>query len=353
MRNSLKITIIILTIAMIGLYSRAMIFHKYHPDKDELFELQSLQTKKIADTLKKDQFYGDHTSFPGEFILHYPFLKFLGFLDNPIHIDVAKGNVGTNKKSFWIIAIPKITLTALSFYLFYLLCRPMKELGGIIAFIIFSLNSHLIYGAFSLRPYGMLPELAIFNIYMCNQLFTRKDPAFYLAHSALIFFTCIYHAYGPLISFMPIILFIVNNRNNKVPVYLFIFLPLSLIAWAYYASYNSFGLTPNAIQSQVDTFQFIKKEDIFNGILGALFSGSFIMITTLPFVLAGILNIKRDTFLNLFILVIFPILLICLMDVKTNYWIHPRQFTWVIPAMALWCGTIAESRKETNRQNQL
>ncbi|MEK7111736.1 MAG: hypothetical protein AAB875_00250, partial [Patescibacteria group bacterium] len=44
-------------------------------------------------------------------------------------------------------------------------------------------------------------------------------------------------------------------------------------------------------------------------------------------------------------LVIVPIALICLVDIKTHYWIHARQYIWVIPFFAIFCGKIVDKIK--------
>lgn len=325
----------ILAILLFGLASRFFVFQSQHPDTDELFELRHLQSIKLSDTIKRTTFYGDHTSYPGEYFIHYIPMRILNFFNEPVDLSYEDGKIGIGKKHFWILAIPKIIISLLSFWLFWLLIRKYTVLGILTATVIYAFNSTLIYHSFSLRPYGILPELAIINIWMSNR--GSNGLKLSLLHGAVIFFTCIYHAYGILIAFLPIIFF----QNKRHPNIIWFIVP-AIVMWAYYASYNTFGMTPNKVQSVVDTFQFITKENFLNGILDSLFAGSLLTLAALPFVIKGACKMDYRDGVFLMLMVIIPLTLIILIDIKTSYWIHPRQYCWIIPALAIWCGKMAD-----------
>lgn len=351
--------ILIGLICIFGLSARFFVFQSQHPDTDELFELRNMQALKPTAMLMRTTFYGDHTSYPGEYLIHYIPMRVLGMFDKPADLSYEDGTIGLNKKQFWILAIPKIIISLGSFYLLWLLCGVFltTTFGYAIVFIMVMMNTHLTYHAFSLRPYGILPELAIINLYLC----TRDTSGLRLSmlHGVVIFLTCIYHAYGPLIAILPVMVmelcsdlvqqkvgfsYQVNSANEKPKrsenVIVFIF--VSILVWAYYASHNSFGITPNNHQSIVDSFQFITKENFLNGMLDSLFTGSVLTVACLPFVLSGMRDAEQVDIIFLILMILLPITLIVLVDIQTKYWIHPRQWCWIVPALAMWCGRMAE-----------
>lgn len=339
MSEKFKILILISVICFFGITSRLFTFQSSHPDSDELFELSKMQYIKPADIFKNSTFYGDHTSFPGEYLVHYLPMKALGLFKKPAEIDIQGGKIaGITKTGFWILAIPKIIITLLSFVLFYFLCgRYVKTpFGYAVAFALLLFNSHLIYHAFSLRPYGILTELAIINLFLASK--DAKKPWFSGLHGAVVLFTCVYHAYGPLIAFLPIL----ANRRARGREFNW-FVLAAIFAWVYYATYNTFGMAPNKVQSVVNTFQFITKENFLNGVVDSIFTGSLITVATLPFVLLGLPAMSRRQLAFLLLFIVLPMLAIMLVDIKTQYWIHPRQYLWCMPAIALWAGMVVEN----------
>lgn len=345
MSQKTKILIFVILIVWFGLSSRFFTFQNLHPDSDEMFELRNMQNLKPQDVLKQNTFYGDHTSFPGEYLIHYLPMKALNLFEKKAKIDIEHQHVeGINKMGFWILAIPKILITLLSIVLFYILCTNFLNtpIGYITAFSLFMLNTHLIYHAFSLRPYGILPELAIINLYLAGQ--ENKKPWFYALHLFTIFFTCIYHAYGPLIAVLPVLMYRTKRYSDMI-------LPICAIlgVWIYYAAYNTFGMTPNKVQSVVNAFQFITKENFLGGIVDSIFEGSLIILATTPFILWGLTKIAKPQMIWLGVMILLPLTLIILVDIKTSYWIHPRQYIWLVPAIALWCGSLVEGGLNVRR----
>ncbi len=154
-----------------------------------------------------------------------------------------------------------------------------------------------------------------------------------VAHGSVILFTCVYHAYGPMIAFLPLFFY-------KRPASWFLLtIPAGIALWAFYAWYSHFGLSPNTVQSQVDTFQYFPKVKFFENLLLNLSGGSLIFYMIVPLLaFSFIRGLGSDDLMFLILLIVVPLTLICLIDIKTHYWIHPRQFVWVIPFFAVFCG---------------
>lgn len=331
--------LIIGAIIICGLWARAWTFQLAHPDTDELFELQNMQSIMPAAVLKNNIMYGDHTSFPGEYLVHFYPMQALNLFSTHAVIDIANHKLqGISKAGFWLLAAPKIVLTLLSVWLFYLICAESLKtlLGFIVAFSLLMFNGDMIYHAFSLRPYGILPELAIFNLYLASR--ENKERWFYIVHGAALFFTCIYHAYGPMIAGLPL-LFFPRERFKSM---LWFVVP-SLFAWTYYASYSTFGLVPNAVQSKYDPFYIIPAPELSNVLAARIFGSNVFTAATVVPVIIGLGFIGKWPWKFLGVLILLPMALIMLVDIKTSYIIHFRQMTWIMPAIALWCAIVTES----------
>lgn len=316
-------------IFVIGLWLRVDTFQNKHPDQDELFELVSLKDKQLSSVFDNKAFYGDHTSFPGEFLLYYFPMKMV--LHDPA-IDVGKMTVtGMERNDFWKLAVPKIALWLLGTTIFFILSLEFG-FSGLLAFAIWNFNYQLVYHAFEMRPYSVLPVLAVLNYYMCNR---RSGIVGDVVHVFLVFFTCIYHAYGPMIAFLP--LFLNDITRNRV---FWLACLAGIGLWIFYAVYSNFGFSPNAVQSQVDPFQYMPKQFFFENLLRQLTGGSLIFYATIPLLAWKLFHMNTEDWWLLGLFVILPIALICLVDIKTHYWIHPRQYIWVIPFFALFLGRI-------------
>ncbi len=343
-----KILWLVGLIVLFGLSARFFTFQSAHPDSDEMFELRNMQGLKPEAVLKQNTFYGDHTSFPGEYLVHYLPMRTLNLFEKPAIIEIEQHKVeGINKTGFWILAIPKIILTLISFVLFYFVCEGCfrSPLGWVIAFSLLLFNVNLIYHAVSLRPYGILTELAIIHLWFCGSF--RNERWFRITHAVAIFLTCIYHAYGPLIAILPLFGYYKMRKFSSNEVLVGILLGLS--GWIYYAAYNTFGMTPNHVQSIANPFQFITKENFLGGILETIFGGSLITLACVPFVLLGITKITWPQVRFFLVMILLPLALIILVDIKTQYWIHPRQYIWLLPAIAFLCGDLAESGVRNDR----
>ena len=330
---------VVLFIFIVGMYLRYDNYITKHPDQDELFELHSMwdwdkgSVKSIKSIFDNKQFYGDHTSFPGEFILYYLPMKMV--LHNP-KIDVGNMTVsGVGRYDFLKLASVKVVLFVISFWLLYSICsRTMGGWGTMLAMAIYGFNFQLVYHAFDMRPYSVLPVLAIANLWLCS----RRDGVWSrVMHGAVALFTCIYHAYGILIVLVTMV-FLGKLRRN-----IFICL-MGLCLWSFYAWYNHFGFSPNKVQAVVDTFQYFPKVKFFENLLLQLSGGSLIFYMLIPLLaFSFIRGIEYFDGLFLIWMIIIPLLAIFLVDLKTHYWFHPRQFTWVIPFFAIFCGRMVHN----------
>ena len=310
-----------------------------------MFQLAKMQRKNVS-IFKRDGFYGDHTAFPGEFLLHYPFLKLSGIFESNIKVVPHGVNLemlrveNLTKEQMTIILIPKIAVTVLGVFLFGWLCVANigSWIGILIATLIFTFHPNLIAHGIEFRPYGILPELAIFNLLLSSLDIENIKKWRVFLYCPLIFFTFVYHAYGILIAGLPILWwYIQSGRMPRIPKIIIITFVLSFLAWAYYASFNSFGITPNHIQSKVDPFAYMPLDILPEKIISILFGHMLFYIVLAPIVLLCLIKYKRNI-LFLSLLIVLPIVMIIIVDLKTSYWIHPRQWIWVIPFFAIFVG---------------
>ena len=284
--------------------------------------------------------YCDLTSFPGEYLLTYPFIQ----------------TFGLNK---WGLAIPHILLTVWGYYLLYRLCKRFFPTSGgtIITFLVVSLNYNLTYHAFEFRPYAVLPVLAVGALYFADLIINRFDELKTITKVGIgIFFilTAVYHAYGILIVFLPLVfIFLLNRHEGRTGgdketrrYYLIGILGVATALWSWYASSNCFGLTSNlGFYNAKNTFRYIPNPltapvGFLKGIIGNL-----IGFKPLYFLLAGPVlavfirsraRIAQAAFL--FLMVILPIALILFVDLRSQYWFLQRQFVWVMPYFAFFLG---------------
>jgi len=166
---------------------------------------------------------------------------------------------------------------------------------------------------------------------LCGFCF-RKD-RMWLPYSLLFFFTCIYHAYGILIAILPLVYFSIVQR--KIDWNFGFIVLVCVLFWGYYAAYNSFGWTPNAIQTQSNSFQYMPLKGFFMSLFTALTGGGVIMYGLSSILLIRLFSKKSWLFFG--ILILLPILLVMGVSLKTNAWILPRYFIWVMPWFIMFC----------------
>ncbi len=130
---------LVLVIFLISFFLRFDCYQTKHPDQDELFELSSLLSKDITTVFDNKAFYGDHTSFPGEYLLYALPLRMLGKTPS---IDVGRMQVaGMERYDFLKLAVIKIIFWVVSFWLLYAVCVSMMGGWGVIlALAIYGFN---------------------------------------------------------------------------------------------------------------------------------------------------------------------------------------------------------------------
>jgi len=288
--------------------------------------------------------YGDFSAFPGDYLLVFPAIKMFG----------------TNK---WAMAMGHILATVFGLYLLYKLCgRLLKTIWGyVVTFLIVCFNSNLIFHAFELRPYAVLPTLAIGAVYFSYRVVEDYDRLSLLKKAliALFFFCGInFHAYGLMIFALAFgFVYLAKNggrvfelfrssyRNYVVSIFF-----AAAVVWWWYASVNFSGASPSSGVGYRNTFQFIPDpasslggfaKGIVGNLLGNRIFYIFLPVAGLAFLWNHSQRVQQLLFFIL--LVVLPIGLILWVDIRTDYWFVQRQFVWVMPLFAVWVGWCVDS----------
>ena len=184
--NTWLIPLTVIVICAWALYLRLAELSHHELWSDELYQINQMQGT-FADLVDLPAFL-----LPaGDFYLVYPFSQIFGY----------------NK---WGLAIPHMISTILGFYLLYLICcRYLKTIYGfIITFVIICFNTILIKYSTEIRPYAVLPTLALASLYLSLQLVELKahlnTSKKWLMITFLIFILC-FHVYGIFILFCPLL----------------------------------------------------------------------------------------------------------------------------------------------------
>ncbi len=124
---------------------------------DELNQL-SIMDQGVLHLIKELPHHEANTYLNGDHFLIYPFFKIFSY----------------NK---WGLAIPHIFSTILGFYLLYLIGkRYFKTIWGyIISFGVICFNASLIKHATEVRPYAVLPTLALAGLYFSGMLVNEAN----------------------------------------------------------------------------------------------------------------------------------------------------------------------------------
>lgn len=341
----MRVKIVLILVILLGCWLRYDTYNRLHPDNDGIYELEQVtKDLRLVRIFDNKTVYGDHTSYPGEFLVYWLPLK---LLNKDIKVYMQEQRVeGLTRGDIWWLASPKIIITLLGFIGLFLYFKD--NVYGIVGMMMYAFNNQLVYHAFEMRPYAVLPELAIFNFLLCHLAF-KNSKGYWILYSLLFFFTCIYHAYGVLIAGLPFIYYLFKQapcRDRCFKAFIGVVVA-SLGAWAYYASFNTFGVTPNANQAVVDPFQYMPVKNFFTNMFSQLTGGGLLMTAIAPVLLIRAFKMGKSDWLFLGVLVVLPITLICLVDLKTSYWIHPRQYLWVIPFFVIF---ISKQLEEICRQ---
>jgi len=261
------------------------------------FTLEPLKPLLLRDHPRKDI-----TSFPGDYFLTYPFVKLFG--------------------ASKMVAIPHAIVTMLGFYLFYLLCQRYFKttFGYLVAFILLCFNGLLIWHALEIRPYAVLPTLALACFYFAKDVIGKDDSND--RHSLkkflvglLFVITILFHAFGIYIVFFVLLFHIIDHlkeeslldiirRNVK---FIGTIVAIVLLPWIWFVT-GILLMSPQGI----DVFEYVPNPLLdFYGFSGAIV-GHLVAFRSLYFLLFGMLAA-----------LFFPI---------------PRQYVWVIPLFCFFLG---------------
>lgn len=265
----------------------------------------------------------------GDYYLLYPFYKVFG----------------ANK---WGLAIPHLASTLFGFYLFYKMSTIYlkSSLSFLFAFIIFSFNATLVEHALEIRPYAILPTLAMAVFLVFHKIAGFKEKVGFLQQIGLIlffFFVIIFHPYGILMVFFTFLFFFAKKisfrtflgdlsrlRQYLIPVGMLI-LPFYILTFLNGGSRrvdDIFCYIPNPLENSIG---FLK------AIIGNLIGFKPLYPLLIPLLVCLIVpHRQREQNLNFFIyLIILPILTIFAMDTAKHYWFLQRQFIWTMPFCAI------------------
>jgi len=313
----------------------------------ELWMDETIQMKMSLEPLKplwlREDGALDVTSFPGDYLLIYPFVKLFG----------------TSK---WV-TIPHVIVTLLGFYLLYMLCKDYfrTAFGYLVAFVLLCFNDILIFHALEIRPYSVLPTLALACFYFAKDVIGRKDTNKRQDFLVIILFvvTILFHPFGVTIAFVILLFHILNQlkdeslldvirRNAK---FVGIISAIAILPWIYFVvgiilvpplEQEVFEYVPNPVSNT-------PLSEAHNAPAYLVFSGylanHLMSLRGLYFLLLGMvatLIIKHQDRLGqiiyFFTLIVFPIFCILILDIIIDYWFLPRQYVWVIPLFAFFLG---------------
>ena len=271
----------------------------------------------------------------GDYYLTYPFFKLFG----------------PNK---WGLAIPHIISTLIGFYLIYILCkRYLKSIWGYaIVFALVCFHDVLRFHAFEIRTYAVLPTLALASFYFTDRLVMEPEKITTKQKWGMrVFFivTMLWHLYGILIVGLPLLYFLGTILREKKFVNVLkgairFFLPLVLICaplWLFSVfgehlsmpPFYTFEYFPDPLVNPVG---FLKS--VVGNLVGDRRLYFLLLGPALAFFLPQENRYKQMGFL--LILVILPIALLIVADLRSSYWFVQRQFVWAIPYFILfvaWC----------------
>lgn len=270
--------------------------------------------------------------FPGDYLLTWPMAQ-----------------VTSNK---WALAAPHIMATLLTFGLFLKIRRDERghPLATAVALLMMTLNRNLIFHDFELRPYGVLPLLALGSYWATDRMFhrqtyTRQDAVLWIGW---VFTLLLFHTYGILILgslwMFQLLKSIPLSRLVRAQVWRLagltaLAVTLALPLWLFYAKVPG---------THHDPFAYCRPSvsgvlAFFLGNLGdwgwrfSWIPGTLLMFSSCFFVQD---TRWRPHLLFILVLLVIPLGMIFMSDVLCHYWFVQRQFTWAMP---LWALAIARS----------
>ncbi|MBN3040108.1 MAG: glycosyltransferase family 39 protein [Candidatus Omnitrophica bacterium] len=271
----------------------------------------------------------------GDYFLIYPFFKIFRF----------------NK---WGLSIPHIISTIAGFILIYMICRRYYKTfwGYLISFLIVALNGTMILHATEIRTYAVLPTLALATFYLWPFIIEEKHNFSSVKKTAIgIFFIAViwFHVYGILIFFLPLIYYLLvkgKDKDFKVQIknllrFLGLILAITMPLWIISVCGRHLGWKTH----KFNVYEFIPNPwSDLSGFLKGVF-GNLLGRKSLYFLLTGIFfpflvpyKKRSEQIIFLALMVLLPVGLIFLTNLKNRYWFIQRQFIWVMPYFAFFIG---------------
>ncbi|HBR15727.1 MAG TPA: hypothetical protein DD723_09375 [Candidatus Omnitrophica bacterium] len=332
-----------LTLALVflagGLWARYLRFQTRELWNDELFQIKNTlgAFKPVWQRLPN----GELTCFPGDYLITYPFVQIF-------------------HPEKWGMTIPHILASVLGFYFLYRICQKHLKtfLAFFITFTIYSFNHNLVYHAFEIRPYAVLPTLALGVFYFSDLIINHSMSLSRwkkIGIGLFFTFTVLYHAYGMLILFCCMTFFLLA-RTDKTPLpqvlkelapFLRNLTLVTVPLFLWYAGGNPDFNSRTSLDRGINTFDYIPNplmnfNEFFETVTNNLIAFKkfkfkfFLNGIWLAFLLPHSLRLKQIGFFLL--LIVLPIELALLGDLHKGYWFVQRQFVWVMPLYAFFLG---------------
>ncbi len=306
---------------------------------DELFQL-SLMKGGILQLIKAIP-YSEQSSYLNlDYFLAYPFFKVFSF----------------NK---WGVMMPHIIATILGFYLLYLICRRYFKTvwGYIITFGVVCFNATLMFHATEMRPYAVLPTLALGCLYFSEVLVNENNLSSIKKFLIGAFFllTICFHTYGLFMLFFSLVYALLNKPPTRtissiyrsISKMLIVVFSIGLPFWLFCI----FGPLRYQVEShKIDAFYYIPNPLInaigfLKGVFGNLIGFKKLYFLLIALVFPFVFPVKeRSKQISFFVIMVFsPMLSILACDLLVSYYFIQRQFIWVIPYFAIFLGWSCDS----------
>ena len=329
--------IIFILFVFLGMGARVERYHQRELWVDETNQIRNT-VGPFKPLIWKRHGNGELTCFPGDYLLTYPFVQM--FPENK-----------------WGMTIPHILSSLMGFWLLYLICQRWFKtvFADLIALTLYSFNFNLVFHGFEIRPYAVLPTLALAAFYVSDRIvndYETLGPWHKVGIGIFAVLATAYHAYGILILFLCLSFFVLA-RTEEEPLLAVLkriaplLIPVSVLivpVFLWYASY-----TLNVKLAQNNTFDFFPNPTVHLRNFLRTVMGNLIGFKKFGFkqlvngiILAMLLPHKdRKKQLGfLLVLVVLPIMLKLVSDVRAGYWFLQRQFVWVMPLFGFymaWC----------------
>jgi len=325
-----------------GIVLRVLRFNRREFWTDELEQLHNLS--RPFWNMVTEYVRGMPGGFPGDYILTWPIAQLTS--------------------SRWLLIFPHLCTMVAGFYVLYRICLEDYETdwGPITVFLLYTANANLIFHALELRPYAVLPVLALVFYWRAKHSLREEhwSLADRLRWGFLVFLTLTFHLYGVLMMAAFITYHVLSSRETQ-PLVNVLRRPwlsttvaaglLALPIWLYYV------LPGRNLNHGYDTFEFtghslLHKVSFVFGTLGDVQLRWAWKLEVLVLAASLVLPCpgRRDRWLWAVVMIALPVGLILLSDLRQHYWFIQRQFVWVMPFWGLLMSQAVEAFVLQKRQ---